>query len=160
MPLSLKAKRFVLYYTGSCKGNATAAARKAGYAQPRMAGSRLMTNDDIRAAVEGRTEALAMEQGEVLIRMAELAAGDIGEFLAIKGDAWKVDIRKVKRHGYLVRRIRATKDGPELELESRFAALVKLGEYFGLWNREAPPAISLVELAKRLRDKAKEDPQP
>jgi hypothetical protein len=150
--VSLKRELFVLHYLGSANGNATEAARRAGYRHPRMAGSRLLTKADIRAAIEAKLTGLVMSQDEVLVRMAKLATGDISDFLVIDNGRWKVDVKQLKRLGYMVKRIRATKDGPELEMESKFNALVKIGEYYGMWNREAPPAISLVELAKRLRE--------
>ena len=66
----------------------------------------------------------------------------------------KVDLKLVKRLGlgHLIKQLRINKDGiQDIELEAKLPALVKLGEYYKLWNRKAPPEVSLVELAKRLR---------
>lgn len=49
--LNLQQEKFVSAYIGEANGNATEAARMAGYKQPRMHGSRLLTNDDIAAAI-------------------------------------------------------------------------------------------------------------
>lgn len=49
--LNLQQERFVAAYIGKANGNATEAARIAGYKQPGMHGSRLMKNDEINAAI-------------------------------------------------------------------------------------------------------------
>jgi phage terminase small subunit len=57
--LSERERRFVEHYMGSAAGNATHAARLAGYSlkTARKQGSRLLTKGNIRAALEQRTQA-------------------------------------------------------------------------------------------------------
>ncbi len=50
--LPAKRRKFVLAYMGDSAGNATDAARRAGYARPREEGHRLLTFADILAAIE------------------------------------------------------------------------------------------------------------
>lgn len=49
-------RRFVEAYMGAAKGNATEAARIAGYRSPRAEGSRLLTNADVREAITARVD--------------------------------------------------------------------------------------------------------
>ena len=50
MNLTIKQKRFI----DSFDGNATESARKAGYKNPNVAGSRLLANDSIKEAIQSR----------------------------------------------------------------------------------------------------------
>jgi hypothetical protein len=150
--VTFKQTLFVMFYLGTAAGNATEAARRAGYRQPRMVGSRLMTKDAIQAAVNAKIDALQISQDEILLRMARLATSSISDFIVVEGGTWRLELEKVKQHGYAIKKIKQGKDGPEIELESKHNALVKLGEYYNMWNREAPPVISLAELAKKLKE--------
>jgi hypothetical protein len=136
--LTFKQRMFVEFYLGDSKGNATDAARRAGYSLPKEQGRQLLRKPTIRAAVRARVASAAMTSSEVLARVADIASADITEFITIdSADSWKIDLRRIKarRKGHLIKKIRQTKDGPEIELESRLAALVKLGEFFSLWNQ-------------------------
>ena len=55
--LSEKRRLFVEAYMGEAKGNATRAAEIAGYASPKQQGSRLLTYDDVQAALGKRQKA-------------------------------------------------------------------------------------------------------
>lgn len=81
MVLRAKQQAFVEHYL-KC-WNATEAAIKAEYSKrtARQQGSRLLTNVDIKAAIEERLNELKMSADEVLIRLAEQARGDMGEFM-------------------------------------------------------------------------------
>ena len=55
--------------------------------------------------------------------------------------------------GHLIKRLRINKDGTQdIELEARVPALVKLGEHYNLWKGEAQSQLTLVELAKGLKE--------
>lgn len=71
--LTHKQQLFVEAYLGVAKGNATEAARLAGYKQPQMHGSRLMKNDEIASRVRARVEAVGMTADEVLNELAAVA---------------------------------------------------------------------------------------
>jgi hypothetical protein len=157
-PLSYRRRLFVEYYLGESAGCAVDAARRAGYRFPHPHGVKLLQNAAIRAAIDARVANAAMAANEVLARIADIASSDLLDFLEFDQDGrgYKVDMKLVKRLGlgHLIKRLRINKDGSQdIVLESRLPALVKLGEYYNLWNREAPPEVSLVELAKRLRER-------
>jgi hypothetical protein len=92
---------------------------------------------------------------KVLARVADVASSDLLDFIDVdeKGGV-KVNLKLVKRLGlgHLIKRLRINKNGiQDIELEAKLPALVRLGEYYNLWNREAPPEVSLgVRPAHRL----------
>jgi hypothetical protein len=63
--------------------NATEAARRADYAYPRQAGSRLLTNVDIQEYVKARVDEIAMGADEVLLGLTEQARADLGTFFKL-----------------------------------------------------------------------------
>ena len=97
-----------------------------------------------------------MTANEVLARIADVATSDLLDFIEVDKDGgWKVDLKLVKRLGlgHLIKRLRINKDGTQnIELEARMPALVKLGEHYKLWKGEAQSQLTLVELAKGLRE--------
>jgi hypothetical protein len=154
--LGPKQQRFVDAYLGEAKGNATEAARLAGYKETRreslaQQGSRLYRNVEIQAAIRARVSELAMTAEEVLAGLAEIARGDMGLFVegdhkgnprirldAVEnpetGELGRPNTRLVKR---LTVKERSGDWGSEeevsLELYSRQEALVQLGRYHGLF---------------------------
>jgi hypothetical protein len=63
--------------------NATEAARRAGYATPRQAGAKLVSKAVIQDALRARVAEKTMAADEVLVRLAEHARGDMGNFFKI-----------------------------------------------------------------------------
>lgn len=132
--LTTRQRLFVEHYLGPAGGNATEAARLAGYASPGQEGHRLLKNAEIAAAIEGRVAAVAMETTEILGRLADIARG---------GDFWRVDsegevyfdFAACKRAGklHILKGMKLTRYGPQIEFEDAQAALVTLGRHFGLW---------------------------
>ena len=154
--LNYRQRMFVEAYLGEAAGSATEAARLSGYAQPHMSGPRMMAKDGVKAAIEARVASATMSANEVLARLADIAAADPLDFIAIDTSGeWVVNLTLAKRRGkgHLIKRIKKTQFGTELEFKDSVVALTRIGEYLGLWNREKPPEISLVELAKALKDR-------
>lgn len=90
--------------------NATEAARRAGYAEPRRQGSRLLTNVDIRTAVDDGLTRRAMSKYEVLGRLAEMGRSDMREFIKFHeetGEVW-LDVSPDKPL-HLIKEIEITK---------------------------------------------------
>ncbi len=85
-----------------------------------------------------------MTSNEVLARVADVATVDLLAFLDIEDDgSFKVNLFRARKAGlgHPLKRVRQTKDMVDIEVEARLPALVKLGEYYNLWNRESPPEI-------------------
>lgn len=81
MALSNKQTIFVESYLATW--NAAEAARQAGYSHARSQGHRLLTNVDISKEIKCRIDEKTLTADEVLVRLAEHARGDIGDFYDI-----------------------------------------------------------------------------
>ena len=156
-PLNYRQRLFVEHYLTESSGSAVDAARRAGYRWPETQGPRLLTTRGVRAAIDARVATAAIAANEVLARIADVATSDLLNFIDVddKG-GWKVDLKLVKRLGlgHLIKRLRTNKDGTSnIELEPRMPALLKLGEHYNLWKGEAQSQLTLVELAKGLKER-------
>lgn len=82
-PLSTKQRAFVEHYCARWNGYKAAIA--AGYAETsaRHQASRLLSYDNIQAAIKARLADLAMSADEVLARLSDHARGDMGDFLRV-----------------------------------------------------------------------------
>jgi hypothetical protein len=152
--LTYRQRLFVESYLGGSSKSPVDAARRAGYRWPEKLGPRLVKKSGIQAAIDAGVETAAMTSNEVLARLADVAAADMLEFFESdrKGRA-KVDLKLVKRLGlgHLFKRLRMNKDGtPDIELEPKAPALVKLGDHYRLWKGEEEQEITMVDVAKEL----------
>ena len=131
--------------------NAAEAARRAGYSKrtARTQGSKLLTNVDISAEIENRIAEMAMSADEVLLRLGDMARGDIGEFMDIESMSFNLALEKAKELGltHLIKKVKQRttitqkKDGDEeenhwieLELHDSQSALVHLGKHHKLFT--------------------------
>jgi hypothetical protein len=102
--LTYKERLFVSAYIGEAKGNASEAARIAGYGtMKRSSGvlaNRLLKKVKIRAAIHRRVSAVALTSDEVLARVAELATADIGDYIDINASGdYTVNLKRAKKQG-------------------------------------------------------------
>lgn len=131
--------------------NASEAARKAGYSakSAREIGYENLTKPHIAEAVEARIAQIAMSADEVLLRLAEHARGDMGDFFDVdKSGNWAVNLKKAKRQKKLrlikkvetVTRLVGEDQTPEttikFELHDAQAALVHLGKHHKLFTEK------------------------
>jgi hypothetical protein len=133
--LNPRQKKFLAAYLVN-GGNATAAAREAGYANARVEGYRLTRVPAISAAIKEHLDAAAMSAEEVLARLADHARGDLADFIDIgRSGRWKLDLKKAEKLGllHLVKKISYDRKGnPTLELHDAQAALQLLAKHHGL----------------------------
>lgn len=83
-PLTLKQEKFVTAYLGEAKGNATEAARIAGYRKPHPEGSRLLRNATIAARVAEDVEKRTVTAQQVLDELADVAMADWRDFITVR----------------------------------------------------------------------------
>lgn len=127
--MNFKQRAFVEEYL-QC-WNASEAARRAGYkGDPNTIGPRLLVNVGIRAIIENRLEEKAMRADEVLARMAEQARGEHGKYLREDGS---VDFARLiaDDKAHLVKSVKITKYGLEVEFYDAQTALVHIGKDLG-----------------------------
>ncbi len=136
-PLTTRQRLFVIYYTGVSKGNGTDAAKRARYSDPGQQARELLRIPRIRAAVEQGIADAALESEEILTRLTEQATGSLEDFVKIDdlGNA-TLDLKKAKDAGklHLIKRLKPTRNGMEIELHDAHAALVDLARVRGLFN--------------------------
>lgn len=136
MALSDKRRAFVDFYLAN-GFNATKAAEAAGYANARRAGSRLRTNEDIRAEIAARTASLAMSADEALRRLGDLARVSLADFYDVDDDGNLVlNLQRGRDSGKLELLDGITCDARGnliLKLPDRLKALELIGRNLGLW---------------------------
>ena len=115
--------------------NANEAARRAGYGTPEKAAPRVLHRPSVQAAIRQRISEKAMSADEVLLRLAEMARGDMGDFLT---DGGSINIAKAREAGklHLVKSFTEAgdKSGARIELYDAQAALEKVGKALGLFK--------------------------
>lgn len=164
MSLTAKQRIFVEEYLRTW--NATAAAKTAGYSGSFLHtnASKLLRNTTIAAEISQRIADHAMSADEVLARTADIARGDLTEWIDADG---RLDVAALKASGKghllkrlkTTRRVTTTKGGGEhetttveVELYPADAAHDKLMRYHGLYNdrvRVTTWQDEIVELLRR-----------
>lgn len=143
---------FVLEYTRDF--NASRAALVAGYS-PKTAyaqGAENLKKPEIAAAIKSRIEILTMGADEVLLRLADIARGDMAEFFDMTPQGWNIQlvrdgkpipqtklIKKIKQR--VTTRLAKDENGEdsetietEIELYSAHDALRDIGKYHVLFT--------------------------
>lgn len=146
--LTAQQRRFVAAYLDCL--NASEAARRAGYkTKANVQGARLLAHASIQAAVSAGAALHAMDAPEVLMRLAAIARGSLADVLRLPepktredgttytvGSDWGLDLAKARETGaiHLIKKLKATKYGDDVELEDRVAALTLIGKQHGLFK--------------------------
>lgn len=136
--LTYRQRLFVEAYLGKANGNATEAARQAGYAWPDRQGTQQLAKSSVRAAISLRAAEAGMDANEVLGRLSDLARADMSDFLKVDKDGgYKIDLNKAKRRNKLslIKKLTPTKFGLGIELHDPMAALDRMAKYHGLMDR-------------------------
>jgi hypothetical protein len=163
-----KQRAFVEAYLRTLHG--TKAAIEAEYSKEtaRSQASRMLTNVNIRAAIDAGFALRAMPADEVLLRLSEQAASSLEDFLDVRegvepinddDDAdednaplrsrrWGLDLDKAAKAGklHLVKKLKATKFRTEIELYDAQAALQLLGRHHKLFD--ADNILKFLDLSK------------
>ena len=114
--LTLKQHAFIAAYLGDAKGNATEAARMAGYEHPIASAKDNMRNPTIRSRVKDRVEQYAGSAEEVLTQLRDVATADWRDFIDVLAYDKKGNPVKVR-----------------MDLSNKVKALELLGKYHQLF---------------------------
>lgn len=134
MALSPKHQEFINQYI-ACYFNATEAYARAypnaTRETARRNGHELLTKTDIAEEIQRRVAEHAMSADEVLIRLGEQARAEQSLYLTAEG----VDLDALLRNGkgHLVKGIKETKYGRDIEFYDAQAALVHIGKHHKLF---------------------------
>lgn len=133
MALSNKQRAFIEEYL-SC-WNATEAYRRAYPAAStetaRRNGHKLLTNTDIKKEIQQRISELAMTADEVLVRLSEQARAEYARYIMADGS---INLSKLVADGkaHLVKSVKETRHGTQIEFVDAQAALIQLAKHHGL----------------------------
>lgn len=135
---------FVLEYL-QC-WNASEAARRAGYSEKTAGsiGEENLKKPEIAAAIKRRITDKAVKADQVLLLLGDHARGSMADFITIETNgAWAFDFLKAQALGrlHLIKAIKTTRYGTELELYDAQSALEKLGKALGVLANAAPQDV-------------------
>lgn len=165
MGLSNKQRAFVTEYVRDF--NATRAAKDAGYS-PRSAysiGNENLKKPEVAAAIQEEIETRQMARDEVLLRLADQARGDMGDFMDINSMSFSLNLEKAKELG-LTKLIKKLKQKTvttirndqeeetntiEIELYDAHAALVDIGKHLKIFSETIDVELKAPELVEVLR---------
>lgn len=146
--LTPKQKAFADFYCGQSRGNATDAARRAGYADPEVSGwqnkQKVAVSGEITRILQSRT----LGGEEVLERLTQHANGTLSHFIYTSGDVATLDLstEDAQANLHLLKKVKTKrrtggKDDEkweeietEIELHDPQAALVHLGRFHKLFT--------------------------
>ncbi len=130
MALTAKQQVFIAEYL-KC-WNASEAARRAGYTgDANTVGPRLLANVGVSEEVERRKAEIIMSADEVMARLTEQGRAAYSDYFTADG---AVDLGKLigDSKGHLIKKIKPTKEGIEIEFYDAQAALALLAKANGL----------------------------
>lgn len=142
--------------------NATKAALQAGYSpkSARQTGSENLSKPYIADEIKARIAEMKMSGDEALVRLAEIARGDIEDFLTIDTDATGLDFVKAQKAGkiHLLKKITFGKTTISFEMYDKQAALNTIAKHHGLLNDKVEIDIKLVGQAVEALEALGQDP--
>lgn len=158
--LTLKQRLFVEAYLGETRGNATEAARIAGYKGNDVTlgqvGAENLKKPQIEKLLSSRVEEAAMSADEVLKLLSDHARASLADFLTFpeNGRAPFVDLEKAQRLGklHLVKKIdthELTGTVKSIQLHDSQSALALLGKHHRLFIDEQKHSGELEIIVKR-----------
>jgi phage terminase small subunit len=162
--MTLKQTLFVEAYLSN-GGNATDAARKAGYKGDddamRARGAETVANRNVRAAIDARMEEVAAKRGilsaeDVLDLISQHASGSMDDFTTAAGRGVRLDLAKAKKAGkfHLVKEFKKTDKGTEIKLYDAQAAAALLGKHHGIFTDTLVIQDAAMEMANGIADDA------
>jgi len=129
--------------------NGTEAARRAKYKSPQVEASRLLSNAIISGEIKQRLDESAMSAEEALKHLADIARGNLGDFLTIDHNYIAPDLEKAKEQGklHLLKKYKAGSKihGAEIELYDRQKALDTILKAHGKFNHKQEIVITIVD---------------
>lgn len=118
--LTTKQELFISAYLGPANGNATEAARRAGYRNPRQMGYENLTKHDIASKIAEKVDEAGATAADVLRELTSVAMADWKDFVRVTGRAKDGE---------------AT--GVQSDIGSKVKALELLGKYHQLFVEKA-----------------------
>lgn len=146
--LTYKQRLFVEAYLGPSNGNASDAARRAGYKNPALLGHRLVKKSAISAAISARLDSAALTTNQILAILSDQATVSVEDFGHVSEHGYTLDLDKARKRGrmHCIKKLKPVRvqvddgeDQPayrteyEIELHNSQTAIELLGKYRGMW---------------------------
>lgn len=124
----------------------------------RRDGSRLLTNADIAEEIQRRIAERTMTADEVLVRLAEQARSDYSAYLMSDGT---VDLPRLLADGkgHLIKGIKETQYGRNIEFYDGQAALVHIGKHHKLFTDQVQQSGEVIVRVQYGDDRTDSPPQ-
>lgn len=143
MAMTIKMRRFIDAYLETWEGKR--AAEIAGYKNAKRAAWRIMQVPEVQDEIERRMAEAGLRANEVLARLAEQARINIADFIIFdtlpvydelgnwvgENKTFTLNTDIIKDKGHLIKRIKNTRYGPEIELHDSQIALIQVGKAIG-----------------------------
>ena len=146
--LTYKQQLFVDEYLIS--GNATDAARKAGYKGNdntlASMGKENLRKPQILAVIESHLESSKITADETLQGLSDMATSDISDFVRVSGGLPIVDFDKAEKAGklHLIKKLTMSDGKISFELYSKQRALETMAKHYGLLNTKIEIDINMM----------------
>lgn len=135
-----KWRAFASYFVGECNFNATEAAKKVGVSE-KSAGQQgyiWLKNPKVREMIDAKLAEVHLSADEALKLLADIARGDMGEFIKIDKGGFSLDLQNARDKTKLIKRVkkRVNRLGEtsEIELYSALDALDKVLRVHGKYT--------------------------
>lgn len=137
--------------------NASEAARRAGYSAATASeqGSRLLANVSIKAEIDQRKAQLIMSPEEVAARLTEQGRAEYANYFMVDGFDLERCIADGK--GHLIKKIKPTREGLEIEFHDAQAALVHVGRIHKMFTERAELVTSASTVTVYIPDNGRGD---
>ena len=147
---TLKQRKFIDAYVGPANGNATEAARQAGYAKPMEQGYENLRKPQISAEIERLYRSKCPPAEEVLGRLGDQARG-IGQYVRFhrtplgKFETFlDMEALLADGKGHLIKSVKRTDKGDEnIEVYDAQTALLNLGRHYKLFTDKTELGVSV-----------------
>ena len=136
--------------------NASEAARRAGYTgDANTVGPRLLANVGIKETIERRKAELIMSPEEVAARLTEQGRAEYANYFMVDGFDLERCIADGK--GHLIKKIKPTREGLEIEFHDPQAALVHVGRIHKMFTERAELVTSAATVTVYIPDNGRGD---
>lgn len=158
LDLTFKQALFLEYYFKDADQNAMIAAKMAGYKGDnnslKSVGWQILNKPKVRLLLQSWASQNISPDG-VISRMAEIANGSMGDFIAFSSDgAASFDLNKAREAGklHLIKKLEIREDGVRVELHDPQVALFSLAKIFGLYSDRGRMALLVENILRLLPD--------
>lgn len=121
----------------------------------------MVGKSSIKEAISRRLAAESLSKNQVLTWLYEIASGGMSRVVEVVGETgWRPKLQTAQRQGRmnLIKKLKQTEFGAEIEVYSRLDAIDRLARYHGLYDAKLTETIKEVDDIKRRLTEKKAKP--